>query len=216
MGRFLGVSRFLIGSGLVLLSGLEYTRMLLPYDPWFDEARHWRNWAIKNGHKPTWWFGAISYYSPMTMDEWKARLIVWVRNTANALEADPKQLDSLLELVSVGPRAQLKKADANTYMDIYNNLRQINARKSKELLEGSLADVSENNKGPRLDAIIEGNSDVLLNDEYIKPSIQLGSHSMETDDDFDMVWANFEPWEEIGQETDFDIRLIPRCRLGDE
>ena len=39
---------------------------------------------------------------------------------------------------------------------------------------------------------------------------------METDDEFELVWANFEPWDELRQETDYDVRLIPRWRCLDE
>lgn len=212
--RISATIRFVSGSALVLMSGLEYTRMLLPHDPWLDEARHWRQWAIKNGHRPSWWFGAISFYTPMSMDEWKARSVIWVKNTANALESreSPGASEESGDLLAVplGPRARLKNADPAVYADIYANLRNINAAKARELLQGQLASVTEVNKAARLDALLEGNSSVEINPEYAKPNIQLGSHSISSDDDFDMVWANFEPWDELATETDFDIRFVPR------
>lgn len=214
--RVAGAARFLLGSIFVLLSGLEYARMLLPYDPWREEARRWRHWAVRNGHKPSWWYGAVWWYTPMSMDEWRAKTTTWIANTANAMEAKAhvQPADDVLSSISIGPHSTLKVGQSNTYLDIYTHLRQINTKRTRELLEGELADVSELNKAERLDAALEGRG-VLLNADYVKPNILLGNHLLDTDDEFDMVWANFEPWEEMGQETDFDIRLIPRWRDGE-
>lgn len=212
--RTSSVLRFVFGSGLVLLSGLEYARMLLPYDPWYDEAKRWRQWAVKNGYRPTWWYGAIGHYTPMLMEEWKTKTSTWINNTANALEAPPASDGDVLQNITIGPHSALKAGESGTYHDIYSNLYNINAKRTRELLSGELAQVNELNKAARLDAVLEGK--VQLNEDYVKPNIQLGSHTMETDDEFDMIWANFEPWDEMGQETDFDIRLIPRWRCVDD
>lgn len=213
------VARYLIGSGLVLLSGLEYARMLIPYDPWSEEAKKWRQWAIKSGYKPNWWYGAIRWYSPMLMEEWKLKTTTWINNTANALESVPDGSNSdkeMLANINIGPHSTLKAGESNTYHDIYSNLRLINTKRTRELLEGELASVTELNKAKRLDELMEGKGLVHLNEDYMKPNIQLGQHTMESDEEFEMVWANFEPWDEMGQETEFDIRLIPRWRQTDE
>lgn len=207
--RLGAVARFLFGGVLVLLSGLEYARLLLPYDPWSEEARRWRQWAIKNGRRPSWWYGAIEYYTPMSMDQWRAKTATWIGNTANAMEtAVQMPADSVLSSVAIGPNSTLKAGQASTYHDIYTHLRLINTKRTRELLEGELADVTELTKAQRIDAVLEGRGRV--NPDYSKPHIVLGDHTMQSDDEFDMVWANFEPWEELGDETEFDVRIIPR------
>lgn len=214
--RLTSAVRFMAGSTAVLLSGLEYSRLLLPYDPWAEEARHWRKWAIKKGQKPSWWFGGIWFYSPMLMSEWKTKTSAWLENTANALDSDEhptlaSSKDSgMLTGISIGPHATLKAGESSTYDDIYQNLRRINASKLEKALREELVNVTELNKAERIDRILEGKGPVYLNEEYIKPNITLGNQELETDDDFEMAWANFEPWDELGQETDFDVRLIPR------
>lgn len=215
VGRASGIARFVAGSGLVLLSGLEYGRMLLSHDPWSVEAQKWRHWAVKSGYKPSWWFGAIRWYTPMPLDEWRTKLIIWVNNAANVAASMPEGSNSdtqLLTNISIGPHATLKAGESNTYHDIYTNLKLINSKRTKELLAGKLANVTELNKAERLDLLLEGKGDMHINEEYSKPNIQLGQHTIESDEDFEMVWANFEPWDEMGQETDFDIRLIPQWR----
>lgn len=149
------------------------------------------------------------------MDEWRTKTSTWINNTANALEAESEGSDDdVLQSINIGPHATLKAGELNTYHDIYTNLRTINNKRTRELLAGKFASVTELNKAERLDEQLEGN--VTLNTGYNKPNIQLGVYTMETDDEFDMVWANFEPWDEMGEETDFDIRLIPRWRCAQE
>lgn len=206
--RLGAVARVLLGAALVLLSGLEYARLLLPYDPWGEEARRWRHWAVKNGHRPSWWYGAIEHYTPMPMDQWRAKTVAWIGNTANAMETAPLPAESVLSSVSIGPNSTLKAAQAGTYLDIYSHLRLINTKRTRSLLEGDLADVTELTRARRIDAALEGMG--RSNPDYSKPNIVLGSHPLDSDDEFDMVWANFEPWDEIGEETEFDVRIIPR------
>ncbi|QBM88493.1 hypothetical protein METSCH_C04610 [Metschnikowia aff. pulcherrima] len=216
--------RFLTGSVLVFLSGFEALRLSIPYDPWADEARVWRQWATKNGHKPSWWYGGIAYYTPMLITEWKVKTTTWISNTINILEdrhrkelAEEQEKDSeLLSSIPLGLRAVLKAGEANTYNDIYENLFLKSCKRSRELLTGELKNVTELNKAERLDALMEHQGESSLNEDYIKPNIQLGTHTMETDDEFELVWANFEPWDELRQETDYDVRLIPRWRCLDE
>lgn len=217
--RLTSTVRFLAGSSAVLLSGLEYSRLALPYDPWAEEAQQWRKWALKKGQRPSWWFGGIYFYKPMSMAEWKHKSSAWIANTANALEQDENPAitsstssrdTGLLTGISIGPHATLKAGASQTYDDIYQNLRLINHKRLETALKDELVNVTELNKAERIDLILEGKGPIHLNEEYVKPNITLGNHKMETDEDFEMMWANFEPWDELGQETDFDVRLIPR------
>lgn len=206
------ITRYLAGSGLVLLSGLEYARMMIPYDPWCEEAKSWRQWAVKRGYRPSWWFGAIWWYDPILMDEWREKTSIWVENTANAMETPQGSTNSnsiLLSSIDLGPNQSLRMGESSTYHDIYSNLHHINKKRHREALETALADVNELNKAARLDAIMEGKGDVHLNDEYEKPHMQLGDQMIETDDDFENAWAVFDPWDELGLEVQHFIRLIP-------
>lgn len=206
------ITRILAGSGLIFLSGLEYARMMIPYDPWCEEAKKWRKWAIKRGYNPSWWFGAIWWYDPMLMEEWRERTSIWVDNTANAMETPQGSTNSssiLLSSIDLGPNQSLRMGESSTYHDIYSNLHQINRKRHRESLETSLADVNELNKAKRLDALMEGKGDVQLNEDYEKPYIQLGDQRIDTDADFENAWAVFDPWDELGLEVQHYIRLIP-------
>lgn len=218
--RLSSMVRFTAGLGVVFMSGLEYARLLVPYDPWADEARQWRQWATRNGQNPSWWYGGIMHYNPMSMLEWKHKTVTWIHNTQNVLEAvyEAEELpaDETLAGVQIGPHAVLKGGDSKAYSEIYQNLQRINQQRTRELLEGDLKDVSELNKAERLDAVLEGKGKMQLNKDYSKPSIQMGHHTMDTPPDFELIWANFEPWDELLQEVDYDIRLIPRWRCFEE
>ncbi|OBA23237.1 i-AAA protease complex subunit Mgr1, partial [Metschnikowia bicuspidata var. bicuspidata NRRL YB-4993] len=215
--RAVAALRFLAGSVAVFLAAFEALRLAIPYDPWAEEARAWRHWAVRNGHGPSWWRGAIAFYTPMPVAEWKRKTTNWLSNLINALEAD-RAADAgahdagVLSSIPLGPRAVLKAGEADTYTEIYESLCAKNGLRAHALLAGALADVSELNKAARLDALLEDEGHVHLDADYSRPNIQLGTHTMDTDADFEMVWANFEPWDELFQETDFDVRMIPRWR----
>lgn len=215
--KLVSISRYLAGSTLVFLSGLEYSRLLVPFDPWAEEAKKWRKWALKKGQSTSWWYGGIRYYTPMSMKEWRRKSVAWLANTAKTTESEefPSISSSkdtgLLSGISIGPNVRLKAGASQTYDDLYQNLRRINYERREFLLEGELSDVTELNKAKRVDLILEGKGPVHLNEEYTKPSITLGNHELKTENDFEVMWANFDPWDELGQETDFDVRLIPRA-----
>lgn len=215
-----------VGATVVFGSGLEISRLILPYDPWYEEARHYRKVAIKNGDKPSLWFGAYKYYQPMSLRKWTELLHSWFENVSQELE-EPEGFQNLsIELGEKNNVLSAGKASAkfglleklNTrgkYNEIHAKLKDNNDKRFEHMLSNELKDVNEMNKAERLDLILEGKSD-LVNDNFSKPSITLGSHTIEDDDDFEMVWLNFEPWDELKLETDYDIRLIPRYALPEE
>ncbi|RLV95974.1 Mitochondrial inner membrane i-AAA protease complex subunit MGR1 [Spathaspora sp. JA1] len=210
------------GVGLIFGSGLELSRMTLPYDPWYEEANHYRKVATKQGDKPSAWFGAYKYYRPMDLNTWINKVGDWIKNVEKEIE-DPNHMSNVT--LELGKNSNVivsnqesggilsKLNNKGKYQEIYNKLRESNTNRTKQLLESELKDVYESNKGQRLAAILDGTSP-LQDPEYSKPSIQLGSHKLETDDDLEMVWLNFEPWDELKLETDYDIRLIPRCSVA--
>lgn len=204
------------GSYMVFTAGLEITRLLLPYDPWAEEARLYRRLAVKNGDKPSWWFGAYRYFSPMPYTEWTKKTELWLMNANNYINTVDAAAKNG-EKSALGHSAILRKlAEKGRYSDIHAKIRTTNREKYRNLVENDLKDVSEINKGSRIDLILEGKGPVHYNENYTKPHLQLGNHEMETDDDFEMVWMNFEPWEELKQETDYDIRLVPRWKWKNE
>ncbi|KAI5951507.1 MGR1 [Candida jiufengensis] len=208
-----------IGATIIFGSGLEISRMILPYDPWFEEAKHYRKMAIKNGDKPSFWFGAYKYYRPMELKSWTDKLGTWFDNASKEIDNDTEQFGNLPIELSQQQQPQIPKTATNNilyklnkkgnYNEIYKQLKEANNKRINHILKNELKDVNELNKAERLDLILEGKSD-LVNEDFTKPSIQLGTHTMDNDDDFDMVWLNFEPWDELKLETDYDIRLIPR------
>lgn len=197
-------------------SGLEISRLLLPYDPWYDEAKYYRRLATKQGERPSWWFGAVGYYKPMSYKEWSSKVERWIASQSNMIEYELGVVKgSSLPAGRGGTKAgsvTSKLAKKARYAEIYESLHENNLKTFKRMLETDLKDVNEINKGQRLDLIMEGKSDVKYNEEYSKPHIQLRNHRIDTDDDFEMVWLNFDPWEELKQETDYDIRIVTRSR----
>lgn len=213
----------LVGSYLIFQSGLEMTRITLPYDPWFDEAKYYRKLATRNGDVPSWWFGAYKYFKPMTFKDWNNKMEKWLNNSAVAISAMEEKSDqnSGFFKINISNKPShspvlAKLAEKGRYIDIHQNLQKSNLDRYRELLAGDLKNVIELNKAERLDRILEEKGDVKYNPDYTKPHIQLGNHKMESDEDFEIVWLNFEPWEELKLETDYDIRLIPRWRWSNE
>ncbi|RCK66824.1 Mitochondrial inner membrane i-AAA protease complex subunit MGR1 [Candida viswanathii] len=214
------------GGVLAFGSGLELCRVTLPYDPWLEEAQHYRRMAIKNGDKPSAWFGAYKYYRPMEFKVWINKVEDWIKNVEKEIESgDSSNFANLsVELgknsnvlnggvgvngVSRPLRGVLSKLNnKGKYLEIYSRLQENNKTRWSDLLEGELKDVSELNKAQRLDDIMEGKTD-LVNPNFLKSAIILGNHTMEDDDQFEMVWLNFEPWDELKLDTEYDIRLIP-------
>ena len=76
------------GSALSFGSGLELCRVTLPYDPWYDEAQHYRRMAVKNGDKPSSWFGAYRYYKPMDFKTWIDKVGDWIENVEKEIKID--------------------------------------------------------------------------------------------------------------------------------
>ncbi|WLF77536.1 mitochondrial inner membrane i-AAA protease complex subunit [Lodderomyces elongisporus] len=231
------------GSLLIFGSGLEIARMMLPYDPWYDEAQFYRKQAVRNGDKPNFWFGAYQYYQPMTYKEWHSKVSKWIDSVEKEIKVDETtfvidkdgkarggigpagvgyvngagQQSGAASAAAAVAKPLFQIRNRAKYQQIHAKLYNANETRMRELLANELNDtnVNELNKAERLDKILEGKSD-LVNPNFNKPSISLGNHPMESDDEFEMVWLNFEPWDELKMETDYDIRLIPRYASVEE
>lgn len=201
----------LFGSFLIYNSGFEIVRLLLPYDPWSEEAKYYKNLALRNGDPVSWWFGSRNY-TPMSLQEFLHNFENWADNKYNLEDINQDVIiinrgnDFPESVVKVGSLAVLLNHEK--FNQVHQNLQNQNKSTLHNLLENELKDVNELNKAPRIDLILEGK--VKVNTGYSKPSIQLGNHKLDTDDQFDSVWKHFDPWKELKIETDYDIRLIPR------
>ncbi|KAK6465629.1 mitochondrial required protein 1 [Scheffersomyces coipomensis] len=203
-------------------SGLELARLTLPYDPWYEEAKYYRRLATKNGDVPSSWFGAYKYYKPMDLNTWIDRTGSWIKNIDGQLDDDDKESNDIFHNgggMSPANESQRKAQSASSrliaklnkddrYLEIYQKLINTNNKRFVSLLDHELKSINELNKAERLDLILEGKSP-LVNPNYTKAHIQLGKFSIESDDDFDRAWINFEPWDELKLETEYEIRLIP-------
>lgn len=194
------------GSTLVFQSGLELSRLVLPYDPWVEELRFYRRQALKNGDTVSWWFGAYKYYTPMDFSSWNAKMQTWLQRAEAGIAAPAPRHSHLAALL----------LNNKNYSQVYHGLRESNLQNYNKMLAGDLGTVNELNKAERLDAIMEDKYRLTYNEDYHKPHIQLGNYTMEDDDEFEMVWQNFDPWDELKMETDYDIRLLPRWRWQED
>lgn len=239
------MSTVLFGSSLVVLSGFEYGRLSLHYDPWYEEATKYRKLATKFGQQPSRWFGAINYYTPMSFEDWIDQVQESLVYSSQRRKLDDKfgslaittsnsndsnstnniinnnidynhndRIEIKSEIQEPIIKAEVNQGN-NKFDTFHKSIEERNLSALKQMLL-NLQNVNELNKAERLDAIMEGKSDVKYNEAYAKQPIHLGVHRMETDDDFEVVWQTFEPWDEMKLETTYDIRLIPKWSIGDE
>ncbi|KAK6198177.1 uncharacterized protein RJT21DRAFT_123041 [Scheffersomyces amazonensis] len=194
-------------------SGLELARLALPYDPWYEEAKYYRKLATKLGDPPNPWFGAYKLYRPMDLSSWIDRTGRWIKSADE--DESSRSHNSFVFTSGIGPDGKViqvndpkaQQIQRQKYVSIYNELHSLNENRFKYLLEYDLKDVYDLNKAERIDLILEGKSPY-VNPQYTKASIQLGNFSIESDEQFERAWLNFEPWEELKQETEYDIRII--------
>lgn len=158
----------------------------------------------------------------MDFKTWIDKVGDWIENVEKEIKIDdPANFANLsLELgknsnvINVQRQPQTsggilnKLNNKGKYLEIYTKLNENNTKRWEKLLHEDLNEVTELNKAPRLDLILEGKSD-LINPEFTKSAIILGNHTMDDDDQFEMVWLNFEPWDELKLDTEYDIRLVP-------
>lgn len=194
------------GSLLVFGSGLELARCCMPYDPWYDEAKQYRRIAIREGRKPSAWFGALDSYLPMLRQEWLDKLGDYVLKAEQRLAGAGFLKDSPpLDI----PRLGVALGKKQKFLEIHALLAETSKKRRHELLENDLKDVTELNRVSRIDAVLDGTSQ-LINRDYTKPRITLGKQSIESNLDFDYAWLSFDPWQELKDEVSYEIRLIPQ------
>lgn len=210
----------IVGTNLIYNSGLELVRLMSPTDPWEQERSYYKNLALKTGHPIHWWWGPQNY-KPMSIIEFTNQVEQHIIYSINRLDANnTKDLSKLNDNVQINVSSPgtirlsniSKLLNHEKFSQLYDNIYQKNRVMYSEMLEG-LSDVTESNKGERL-AYLEKKGK--LQTSFSKPPIQLGNQQLETDEDLNYVWHHFEPWNELRVETDYDIRLVPKCRNFEE
>lgn len=107
----LGVS----GSYTIFNSGLEISRLMLPYDPWCEEAAKAREMAKLHGKPVNHWFGPWDL-KPMSFNEWSDRIEMWIRE-----QEDTAEYESII-------------ISSPEFQRVYSVLRENNLRKNSEIL----------------------------------------------------------------------------------
>lgn len=184
-----------LGTMLIGGAGLELGRFTLSYDPWYEEAKYYRRLAKKNGIKVSSWFGAYKYYNPIDQNTWSDKVIDNLKMASETMEEK-----KIKQKIKPSILTQLNKKAK--YIDIYNKLYESNKIRYLELLENELADANESNMHARM-------AKINANPEYGKPQIQLAGESIESDDEFEVAWTAFDPWDELIPESYSDMRMIP-------
>lgn len=209
-----------VGADLIYNSGLELARLMAPTDPWEQERLYYKNLALKSGHPIHWWWGPQNY-KPMSISQFANQVEQDIIHKINKLDSrDTKDLSKLNDNVQTNVSSPntiklsniSKLLNHDRFSQLYDNIYEKNHIMYDEMIE-ELKQVTEANKGERL-ADLEKQGK--LRTSFTKPPIQLGNQALDTDDDLNYVWHHFEPWNELRVETDYDIRLVPKCRNFEE
>lgn len=224
------LSRKAIGLLLFTASAIEGMRCAISYDPWYEEAREWREWAIRNGDSPGWWFGAIQWYDPMSKDYWMALLNKRVLNMRLARRVAQRPTPAVYMSDrgdGIAVRYELPKWD--DFVGIYEEMRARNEEIQAKQLGNEFRNVSELNKAERADKRLE--REIAEENELEKEGLQYElprrtevinfpasltqKHWLDNDEYFAKVWTQCDPWWELSQEIIRELRTIPRSYLRD-
>lgn len=189
--RLLRVTGILTGSYLIFLASLEIIRLQLPHDPWQADAAAARKKAEQEhpDQKVSRWFGPKGYRA-VEYKEWKRRV------------------DARFET------AQVAHQKSAVVRDSYSEMRHNNREVAREILRNGLKDDDErlqHNAKPSIFIETENKSSHHSKDESSKKD-----DDESTEEDEVLEWNNMIPWENLREETDVQIRLIPHTTGVDE
>lgn len=230
MSRVYLLSRKAIGLLMFTASAIESMRCGISYDPWYEEAREWREWAIRNGDNPGWWFGAIQWYEPMSKDYWMALLNKRVLNMRLARRVALRPTPAVYMSDrgdGIGVRYELP--NWNDFVGIYEEMRSRNEEIQARQLGKDFKNVTELNKAEREDKRLEreiAEEKALAEEGYEYelprrtevinfPASLTKKHWLASDDYFAKVWTQCDPWWELSQEIIRELRTIPRSYMRD-
>jgi hypothetical protein len=200
--RALKFTGILTGSYLIFLSGLEFVRLQLPYDPWQVDAAAARAKAEKRGEKVSWWFGPRGYRA-VEYSTWKKRVDAQFEK-GEEFHKLRQQRERRLDIARTG----------------YTEIRERNREVSRAIIEQGLTGAffkdmpvaTENEKQKH--AVFEENTPI--DDKKLQRRKEWsgkGKNSDNGDDNAEkeepLEWEDISPWDDLKEETDVQIRLIP-------
>lgn len=176
------------GGYLIFNSGLEISRLILPYDPWYEEAKVSRSKAIKQGLKPNFWFGPIDY-KPMSFKQWSSKVDTWVEETESQINHQES------------PTFAMQNHQIHS---IYQQLRALNKQHNQDILK--------NLKMPGFKDMLP-NFQSFTNPEFDRPQVVIPKgNELKDDIDFLEAWELNDPWESLARDTEYEVRFIPKFR----
>ncbi|CDR47241.1 CYFA0S30e00782g1_1 [Cyberlindnera fabianii] len=184
-GRVTKFVNAVAGSYVIFNTGLEISRLSLPYDPWYEEARVARDAAKAHGKKVNWWFGPWDF-KPMSFQEWNKKIDRWI------LEQEGNATRQGVALVG---SPEIGKA--------YEKMREINTNRQSQILS-QLRDGSFKETLPHYQTS-GGSSQHPDRQGVVFPP----GNELKDDVDLDEIWAINDPWELLGRDTDMLVRFIP-------
>lgn len=199
--RALKLTGMMTGFYLMFLSGLELVRLQLPYDPWQVDAAAARAKAEKQGEKVSWWFGPRGY-RPVEYSTWKERVDGQFEK-GEEFHKLRQQRERRLDIARTG----------------YTEIRERNREVSRAIIEQGLTGAffkdtpaaTENEKQKH--AVFEENTPIDDKLERTKEWSSEGKHENKGDDydeeERPLEWEDISPWDDLKEETDVQIRLIP-------
>lgn len=202
------ILNFSIGSYLILNSGLEISRLILPYDPWYDEAKFARIEFSKrnNGKNANFWFGDVSF-KHMSFKEWSAKIDSWILKTEQ-LEQEEMEMEmgtGKSEMMNLSFNKQ-----NDQFNDVYNQIKKMNKIRNSEILRN----LNTLNKIKEFNQINQYSE---INQEFNRPNLNIPLElSIENEDDFEKIWHYNNPWDSLSQDVEYEIRFIPKFRWIDK
>ncbi|ANZ75168.1 BA75_02857T0 [Komagataella pastoris] len=162
-----------VGAALIFGSGLEGTRMLLPEDPWKEEARKARILAQLKGEPVSWWYGPKSFVPSSRLEYTKQMQF----HNFEVMHRSPQKIARALMI-----KDKLKDETNTLYSSIHEKAEQQTLRLSKDLqnnvpLKGVTSYVPQ---------FSTSNTDSKL---YLK-NVSLKTHA-----DLEKFWAEHNPWD---------------------
>lgn len=203
VARFSKLLSTLASGYLIFNSGLEVSRLTLPYDPWYEEAKEARIRAQHEGKKVNFWFGPWDF-KPMTFKEWNEKVDTWILKTEAEYSTEPDTKGSIQTQTSI----DFSPASPMIHT-AYVQARTANKQRNSEILE-QLSNKDAFQK-------ILPNYQTFPNFSIQRPHLNIpDDNNLEDNFDLDEVWELNDPWVGLGQDTDFVVRFIPKFRWIDK
>lgn len=205
----------LAGSYLMFLSGLELMRLQLIQDPWADDAAKARRQALMKGEKANWWLGPKDY-QPVEYSEWKKRVDARLNNTLIQQAQHGQHMKQQSIQDHQQQKSGIKQVAVSSLLngakDRYLHLKEKNRELGRRIVATGVPDSVSSNvmiQGARKHKVFK-EAEPLDSEDEESPE-QLENVLLE-DDETIFEWNMTVPWNNLRDETDVQIRLIPHSR----